>query len=227
MRRVENYRTAPVDARATENPNLVRDMTRETGTQQLRAVENREQVEDRDLLARVQRGDQAAFAALVGRHLPRVVALAKRMLRDDAEAEDVAQETLLRLWKSGEAIDVGPAGLRPWLRRVASNLCIDRARTGGRFVVTDEVPDAGVEADQLKGLEDRELSQRVGAALKGLPDRQRQALTLFHYEGLSQIEIASLMGISDEAVESLLARARRALKSGLAQEWKNLASSGS
>lgn len=201
----------------------VPSMTRETGTQ-LRAVESREQIEDRALLARVHGGDHAAFAALVERHLPRVVALAKRMLRDEAEAEDVAQETLLRLWRSGESIDLGPAGLRPWLRKVASNLCIDRARTSGRVVVTDEVPDAGKDADQLTGIVSKELSGRVGDALKALPDRQRQALTLFHYEGLSQIEIASLMGISDEAVESLLARARRALKVALAEDWRDLAS---
>jgi RNA polymerase sigma-70 factor (ECF subfamily) len=91
-------------------------------------------------------------------------------------------------------------------------------------VVTDEVPDAGKDADQLTGIVSKELSGRVGDALKALPDRQRQALTLFHYEGLSQIEIASLMGISDEAVESLLARARRALKVALAEDWRDLAS---
>ena len=223
MRRAGQHHATWADISDDAGQKSVPGMTRDSGTQ-LRAVESRDQIEDRALLDRIRTGDQAAFAALVERHLARVVGLARRMLRDDAEAEDVAQETLLRLWKSGEAIELGPAGLRPWLRRVASNLCIDRVRTGGRMIVTDEVPDQGVEAGQLKGLVSKELSGRVGAALKALPDRQRQALTLFHYEGLSQIEIASLMGISDEAVESLLARARRALKAALAEDWRDLAS---
>ena len=68
------------------------------------------------------------------------------------------------------------------------------------------------------------MSQRVDAALKALPDRQRMALTLFHYEGLSQIEVGRIMGISDEAVESLLARARRTLKAALRDEWRELLS---
>jgi RNA polymerase sigma-70 factor (ECF subfamily) len=71
-------------------------------------------------------------------------------------------------------------------------------------------------------LAERELGRRVDAALKGLPERQRLALTLFHYEGMSQVEVGAVMGISDEAVESLLARARRALKASLKDEWRGL-----
>jgi RNA polymerase sigma-70 factor, ECF subfamily len=74
----------------------------------------------------------------------------------------------------------------------------------------------------LTQLEARDVSQRVDAALKELPDRQRMALTLFHYEGLSQVEVGRIMGISDEAVESLLARARRNLKGALREEWREL-----
>ena len=179
-------------------------------------------VTDASLLAQAGCGNAAAFRKLVGRHLPAVLAIARRMLRDDAEAEDVAQEALLRLWRGAAELDLGSAGARPWLRRVVSNLCIDRIRSSQRTEVTDEVPEVETQAGQLRGLAEQELSTHVDAALKQLPERQRLALTLFHYEGLSQIEIGEIMGVSNEAVESLLGRARRALKASLKNEWRQL-----
>lgn len=178
--------------------------------------------EDAALVAAAAAGDASAFRSLVDRHLSGVIGVARRMLRDEAEAEDVAQEAMLRLWRSTDGLDVGPPGLRPWLRRVVSNLCVDRMRSGKRLVVTDEVPEQAEAATQQSEMEAQDTSQRVDAALKALPDRQRAALTLFHYEGLSQIEIGQIMGISDEAVESLLARARRSLKAALRDELQEL-----
>lgn len=177
---------------------------------------------DLSLVDRMRRGDATAFRDLVARHIGVVAGIARRMLRDDAEAEDIAQEAMIRLWRSAQGLELGPGGLRPWLRRVTSNLCIDRVRAGQRTVVTDEVPEVAEPATQMTGLQDRDLSARVAAAMQALPERQRLALTLFHHEGLSQIEVGQAMGISDEAVESLLARARRALKASLAGEWKEL-----
>jgi RNA polymerase sigma-70 factor (ECF subfamily) len=178
--------------------------------------------EDAALVAAAAHGDAAAFRTLVDRHLAGVLAVARRMLRDDAEAEDVAQEAMLRLWRSADALEVGPAGLRPWLRRVVSNLCVDRMRSGKRLMVTDEVPEQVEPATQHSQLEAQDTSERVEAALRALPDRQRLALTLFHYEGLSQIEVGKAMGISDEAVESLLARARRTIKAALRDQLSEL-----
>ncbi len=179
-------------------------------------------LDDAVLLEQVAKGDVAAFSTLVDRHLSAVLAVARRMLRDDAEAEDMAQEAMLRLWRSSDRLEIGAYGARPWLRRVVSNLCIDRVRAGRNTSVVDEVPDEGQPADQVQALERQQASRRVDEALKSLPERQRLALVLFHYEGLSQIEIGKTMGISDEAVESLLSRARRALKSSLASEWREL-----
>lgn len=180
---------------------------------------------DAALLAGAADGDEAAFRSLVERHLSGLLVLARRMLRDDAEAEDVTQEALLKLWRSREALEVGAYGLRPWLRRVVSNLCIDKMRSSRRLTVTDDVPERAEPADQLTQVEAQDASERVDTAIKALPDRQRTALTLFHYEGLSQIEVGRIMGVSDEAVESLLARARRSLKVALRDEWRELLAS--
>jgi len=179
---------------------------------------------DAVLVQRAGRGDTAAFGELVRRQLPAVLAIARRMLQDDAEAEDVAQEALLRLWHMAKELEIGAAGVRPWLRRVVSNLCIDRIRSSQRVEVTDDVPESEADPDQLRELSEQDLSARVDEALKLLPERQRLALTLFHYEGLSHVEIGELMGISNEAVESLLGRARRALKAALKDEWRQLLS---
>ncbi len=108
------------------------------------------------------------------------------------------------------------------MRRVVSNLCIDRIRAGRRTDVTDEVPEQEVEPDQLSALIDGDLASRVERALHMLPDRQRLALTLFHYEGMSQIEVGEILGVSVEAVESLLSRARRGLRAMLQNDWKQL-----
>ncbi len=188
--------------------------------EQLRQID--EPGSDAGLLSKASSGDRAAFKALVDRHLTVMLAIARRMLRDDAEAEDVAQEAMLRLWRSSDRLELGEFGARPWLRRVVSNLCIDRVRAGRNVSVVEEIPEQAQPADQVYAMEQQETASRVDAALKQLPERQRLALVLFHYEGSSQVEIGKIMGISDEAVESLLSRARRSLKVSLATEWRDL-----
>jgi RNA polymerase sigma-70 factor (ECF subfamily) len=88
--------------------------------------------------------------------------------------------------------------------------------------VVDELPEVPEPAKQLAALESQDVQHRVGDAMQKLPERQRLALTLFHFEGLSQIEIGNILGVSDEAVESLLSRARRQLKADLKSDWESL-----
>lgn len=171
---------------------------------------------DEDLVKRVGAGDPAAVQAMVARKLPRMLSLAQRMLGDAAEAEDVAQEAMLRAWKQAPRWTPGQARFDTWLHRVALNLCYDRLRRR-REIATDVIPDHvddGPAPD--RGLLAAETGAQVQAALSRLSPRQREAIVLCHYQELGNIEAAALMEISVEALESLLSRGRRALRTALA-----------
>ncbi|MEC9368122.1 MAG: RNA polymerase sigma factor [Pseudomonadota bacterium] len=174
---------------------------------------------DENLMARIAAGDATAFEEIVGTRLQRVLAVSRRMLGDDAEAEDVSQEALLRLWRQAGKWEGGRALISTWLYRVAVNLCVDRLRAR-KERATDELPEIAAPADQERGLQEEELKDFVDQALQALPERQRTAIVLFHHEELAMNDVAELMETSVEAVESLLARGRRALKQKLEPAWK-------
>ena len=171
---------------------------------------------DEDLVRRVGQGDPAAIQAMVARKLPRMLALAQRLLGDPVEAEDVAQDALMRAWRQAPRWVPGRAKFDTWLHRVALNLCYDRLRRRREAPTAflPDRPDEGAAPD--RGLLAADVGAAVNAALGRLPDRQREAIVLCHYQDLSNIEAAELMGISVEALESLLSRGRRALRLALA-----------
>jgi RNA polymerase sigma-70 factor, ECF subfamily len=177
---------------------------------------------DEELVGRIGSGDRLAAAELVRRHLPKMVGLARRMLGDQAEAEDVAQEVFLRVWRHAANWRPGQAKFETWMHRVAMNLCLDRLRRQGRNAgeVSHEAPDP--KASATRSLDEKQRRQRVSDALLGLPERQRAAVVLCYYQERTNIEAAELLGVSVEAVESLLARARRSLKTALSAERADL-----
>ena len=181
----------------------------------LHPVENESHSDpDADLLRRVAAGDEAAMRALVAAKLTRLLALAQRMLGDRAEAEDVAQETFVRIWKQAGRWQTGRAKFDTWAHRVALNLCYDRLRKR-RDVIADELPeqvDPGPLPDAGLSAEDSD-ARRVELALQNLAPRQREAIILVYYQELSNREAASVMSISVDALESLLSRGRRMLQS--------------
>lgn len=176
---------------------------------------------DAPLIARVGARDAGAVRTLVANKLPRLLALATRMLGDRMEAEDVAQEAFMRIWKQAPHWRSGEAKFDTWLHRVALNLCYDRLR-GHReapAATADALPDeADPAARPDEQLESRVRDARVRDALAALPVRQREALVLTYYQELSNAEAAGLMDITVDALESLLARARRSLRAQLAGE---------
>ncbi|SPF78082.1 ECF RNA polymerase sigma factor SigW [Pseudoprimorskyibacter insulae] len=166
---------------------------------------------DDALLARYATGDAAAARALTARLTPRVYGHAYRLLGDRAEAEDVTQEALLRLWRIAPNWREGEAKVSTWLYRVTANLCTDRVRRKRPSGMEDmpEMADDGPGADSA--MQERARADALQSALHDLPDRQRQAVVLRHIEELGTPEIAAIMDIGPRAVESLVARGKRAL----------------
>lgn len=184
------------------------------------ALDDGSEIPDEALLVLYANGDAAAARSLTLRLTPRVLSHATRLLGGDrAEAEDVAQEAMLRLWRIAPEWRQGEAKVSTWLFRVVSNLCTDRLRAQMRRrpVALDDAPElpsamSGVEVGMIEG--DRMTA--LNTALGQLPERQRQAVVLRHIEGLSNPEIAVVMETGVEAVESLTARGKRALAAILA-----------
>ncbi len=173
-------------------------------------------VPDEALLVLYANGDAGAARALTLRLAPMALRVAGRMLADRSEAEDVAQEAMLRLWRIAPDWRQGEAKVSTWLYRVVSNLCTDRLRRRGRSVALDAVAEPVDERPgAVAGLMEADRASALDAALAALPDRQRQAVVLRHLEGLTNPEIAGIMEIGVEAVESLTARGKRALVTAL------------
>ena len=166
---------------------------------------------DAALLVAYANGDPSAAQVLTGRLLPRVLAQATRMLLDQTEAEDVAQDALMRLWKIAPDWRQDEAQVSTWLYRVVANLCTDRLRKR-RGVPLDQIAEP---ADPQRGVEvqmqDTARLRALSDALAQLPDRQAQAVSLRHLQGMGNPEIAEMMDISVRSVESLTARGKRAL----------------
>ena len=176
-------------------------------------------LDDQALLAQFAKGDRDAARNLTLHFTPRLMRYAIRMLSDRLEAEDVVQETMLRLWHQAPLWQAGGAKIETWLYQVASHLCIDRfrKRKRGFSVSLNDIDEPGDEQPTAEaGLMEKDRQIALYKAIDLLPKRQRQAIVLRHLEDLGNGEIAVIMGIGIEAVESLIARAKRNLGAILA-----------
>jgi RNA polymerase sigma-70 factor (ECF subfamily) len=166
---------------------------------------------DEALMARVARGDEQAFRLLARRHLPAMAGLARRVLGNAAEAEDVAQEAMLRVWTHAPRWQP-LAAFRTWLTRVVVNLCLDRKRRAqwvdleAAGEIVDPAPGAGERA------ESDERERLLAAAIAKLPERQRAAIVLTYTEGMSNAQVAEALDTSVSAVETLLVRGKQNLR---------------
>jgi RNA polymerase sigma-70 factor (ECF subfamily) len=178
--------------------------------------------EDAGLTERIARKDHSALSQAVAERFPAVFAVARRMVGSDADAEDIAQDVFLRLWRKPPDLSAGKASLATWLYRVTANRSIDwlRRKRPGPLEEADDVP--AHEAAPDIAAAGTQVARLVDEALRSLPDRQRLALTLTYYQGLSNIEAAQVMATSVDALESLLSRARRRLRKDLENDWRDL-----
>jgi len=167
---------------------------------------------DNALLVAYANGTQEAAHVLTERLTPKVFAQAYHMLRNRADAEDVTQEAFVRLWRIAPEWKQDQAQVTTWLYRVVANLCTDRLRKM-RMAALDEAQEpADPNPSAGRRLQEQTRVDALYRALDDLPDRQRQAVSMRHLDGLANPEIASEMQLSVEAVESLIARGKQKLK---------------
>lgn len=171
--------------------------------------------DDEILLERMRDGDAEAYRTLLERHIDRAYALALRMLRSQADAEDVTQEAFIKAWQNRESWQSGKAKFSTWLYRVIVNRCIDLHRKPPSQCL-EEIPEPedGAE-DVVSAIQRRQVYGQLDVALGRLPSQQRAALVLSYCDDLSNGEISDVMGLSVSAVESLLKRGRQKLREQL------------
>jgi len=169
---------------------------------------------DEALMAKVARGDERAFRELSRRHVPAMLGLARRILGNATDAEDVAQEAMLRVWTHAPRWQP-LAALRTWLSRVVVNLCLDRKRktTWVDLDAVGEIPDPAPLAGESAEASERE--RLLAAAIAELPGRQRAAIVLSYTEGMSNAQVAEVLDTTVSAVETLLVRGKQNLRRAL------------
>lgn len=193
-------------------PTAVRLAMCDEGSSFHAATQLSDQASDADLMAMIRDGDQHAYGVLVNRHLPRTYALARRLTGGAAEAEDIAQDAFMQVWRLRRTWSDEGAQFTTWLYRVVVNKAIDHRRKPKSDDI-DAVPERAADTpDALDALHRRRVADRLRQAQKKLPEQQRVAVTLYYFEGLNASDVATVMSTSVGAVESLLKRARHNLR---------------
>lgn len=157
-------------------------------------------------------GDLSAYRQLLQRQLPAVSRYVMRMTGTSHDAEDITQEVFVRLWTRAKRFDPQVARVSTWLHNIAHNLCIDHFRRQSRYTSRDQADDLPGGPEPEMEVSNASSNEAIKDALLAIPERQRSAVVMCHYQGLSNKEAAAILDISVDALESLLARGRRNLK---------------
>ncbi|HTH16162.1 MAG TPA: sigma-70 family RNA polymerase sigma factor [Magnetospirillum sp.] len=180
------------------------------------------EADDDFLLARMKDDDADAYRILVARHVDRAYALALRTLRNTADAEDVAQEALVKAWTHRHSWQPGRARFSTWLYRVVFNRCIDLKRMPASANIEDVAEPEDDQPDSVSTIHRRQVYERLGDAMSAIPEQQRAALTLAYFEEMGNAEIAQVLGTTVQAVESLLKRGRQGLRERLRRSERDI-----
>jgi RNA polymerase sigma-70 factor (ECF subfamily) len=167
---------------------------------------------DEALMVAVSARQHQAFRILMGRHMPRAIRVAQRIVRDPGEADDIGQEAFLRVWSHATAFDPDIARFTTWLYRIVLNLAFDRTKRWPLAPIDEAADVRSDDPEPVERVIADEERRILEQAMAGLSERQRGAIALFHMEGLSGEDSAQAMNLSAKAFESLLGRARAALK---------------
>jgi RNA polymerase sigma-70 factor (ECF subfamily) len=167
---------------------------------------------DESLMGLVAHGDQRAFRILMGRHMGLAIRAAQRIVGNAAEADDIGQDAFLRVWSRAASFDPNVARFTTWLYRVVVNLALDRVRMPSPAPIDEAVEVRSNDPEPVTLMIEDEERRTIAAGMATLPERQRVAIVLFHMEGLSGRDAAQSMNVTEKAFESLLVRARSALK---------------
>lgn len=180
------------------------------------------ELDDDALLERMKADDSEAYRILVERHVDRAYALALRTLRNSADAEDVAQEALVKAWTHRHSWQPGKAKFSTWLYRVVFNRCIDLKRMPSNACLDDVAEPEDDCPDSVDSIHRRQVYGRLEDALATMPEQQRAALTLAYFDEMGNSEIAAVLGTTVQAVESLLKRGRQGLRERLRRSERDI-----
>ncbi len=183
-----------------------------------------EDATDESLMVQVAEGNKDAFRQLTLRHGMRYRALAYRFLGDMARAEDLVQDSFVKLWTNADSFNAGKAKFTTWFHRVVVNRCLDEKRKK----TIEQLPENFDQVDQTASvevlLEKDAVGKRLSRALDALSERQQTAVKLSYFDELSNQEAADVMGLKLKAFESLLVRSRTKMRQVLAAEKTDLLS---
>ena len=169
-------------------------------------------VSEAELVQQLSSGDENAYRILLDQHLASISSYVGRMMHSNAYTQDIVQETFLRLWTQGARFNPETAKLTTWLHNIAHNLCVDHFRKHNRMVLEDVNDEPDEHSEPVSQLQNLESATHIGECLMQLPERQRSAIIMCHYQGMSNKDAAAILDISLDALESLMARGRRKLR---------------